>query len=324
MLSPLFIQLFGRDVTDCLSRAGFESTDAIATSGPEAIAEQAGIAVSLARRIVAVAVEMRATSFEPEVEEQEAAPPGISIEESEEIETPAPGEAPVSADAAPLDPDPGQSERTDRHIRRPLRRPQSALLDPDHTPVADESASTSPPASTPEGPASVERTVEPPGEIEAFIDDANLISWMGFASRAGRRAPASVAVSDDILDTSPRTKRGDPPGQPAGDRPEKTEPVGSKTDGAEIVRTRTAKTDTPVKESAKARPGGAPGAKTTSRLESPQDSLWSFGVWREPKDGQQTGNSVKPSLENPRAAKRGRSKPVPAQEPRRRRRHDGH
>jgi hypothetical protein len=57
MLDTLLIQLFGREVTDRLSRAGFDSTEAIARTNAGELADEAGIAPALARRIIAVAAE---------------------------------------------------------------------------------------------------------------------------------------------------------------------------------------------------------------------------------------------------------------------------
>jgi hypothetical protein len=57
MLNALLVQLFGREVIDRLSLAGFDSSEAIAGAGAERLAEEGGIALALARRIVAVAME---------------------------------------------------------------------------------------------------------------------------------------------------------------------------------------------------------------------------------------------------------------------------
>jgi hypothetical protein len=57
MLSALLVQLFGRDVLDRLNRSGFDSNERIADATPEQLADEGGIPLALARRIVAVAAE---------------------------------------------------------------------------------------------------------------------------------------------------------------------------------------------------------------------------------------------------------------------------
>jgi hypothetical protein len=73
MLSALLIQLFGRDVIDRLARTGFDTTEAIARAGVDRLSDEGGIPASLARRIIAVAVETPVAD-EPEPEPAGAPP----------------------------------------------------------------------------------------------------------------------------------------------------------------------------------------------------------------------------------------------------------
>jgi len=57
MLNALLIQLFGREVVEKLAEAGFESCARIAGAGVDRLAEKSGISETLARRIIAVAME---------------------------------------------------------------------------------------------------------------------------------------------------------------------------------------------------------------------------------------------------------------------------
>jgi hypothetical protein len=66
--------------------------------------------------------------------------------------------------------------------------------------------SASEPAGTRSGAAEFDRTLD---DSDPFVDDAALISWMGFNARTGRGRPSSIAVADEILDP-PR-----PPAEPA-------------------------------------------------------------------------------------------------------------
>jgi hypothetical protein len=61
----LLVQLFGRDILDRLSRAGFDGAAAIAGAGPERLAVDSGISASQARRIIAVVQEMLGPSVAP-------------------------------------------------------------------------------------------------------------------------------------------------------------------------------------------------------------------------------------------------------------------
>ena len=192
MLDPLLVQLFGREVTDRLAETGFDSTDSIARVKAELLAEEAGIAPALARRIIAVAVE--------------------------------------SGHATPVEELPSDREepQPERHVRRPFRRPQSPLAAPPSSsgsPESDAAIETRSPAKTEEdlsddgatktpqpdrdsaGPMAAEAgldepTLRPRGA--PHVDDAGLIFSIGNAIRHGRPQGMTIAVADEILDPPPR------------------------------------------------------------------------------------------------------------------------
>ncbi len=128
MLSAVLVQLFGRDVIDRLTLAGFDSADAIASAGSERLAEESGVPVALARRIIAVASEERGHPGPPI--EEEAAPPRAR----DDAVPPAPpaedGDAARPSDAA----------SPERHVRRPFRRPHHAALTSPEPPAGSSAA----------------------------------------------------------------------------------------------------------------------------------------------------------------------------------------
>ena len=139
----LLVQLFGREVLDCLARAGFDDEVAIVRAGVDRLASESGIPLSVAQRIVAVVAETRGS----------APAPGAATEEE-------PADAP----------------------REPRRR----------KPVAGRSAIKK----TATRPAAAARPASPdPGD--PFVDDAALVTWMGFSSKtaSGR---LSFSVADGI------------------------------------------------------------------------------------------------------------------------------
>lgn len=182
----LLIQLFGRDVIDGLLHAGFDTNEAIARAGPERVAEDTGVPLPLARRIVAVAMESQ-------VLDEQAPPPAA----------PAPKKPARSKRPAPGGPEPSSQE----HIRRPLRRP--------HSPLASTAGPGQEATAHAEDDAAEEAREEgpvPPLDGDPFIDDAGLVSWMGFSSRAG--SSRMISVADAILD--PREPHADSVPAPAG------------------------------------------------------------------------------------------------------------
>ncbi len=90
----LLIQLFGREVLDQLREAGFASPLAIARAGPEMLAEQGGIALPLARRIVAVAMETEGIGELSDPQDGVQAPP---VNEAGPAASAQDGDAAVSA-----------------------------------------------------------------------------------------------------------------------------------------------------------------------------------------------------------------------------------
>lgn len=202
MLNALLIQLFGRDVTDRIVEAGFSTTEAIASSGAGAIAHRAGIPLPLARRIVVVAAE---TGPAPGVR----SPAGGRGPAAELLEEPSPGAGPAAAErptttarrqapAPRARQEPEPSTRAERHVRRPFRRPHSALAAASDAPSGGRSAVE--PGKGPEGSDAPERG-------RPFVDDARLVSWMGLASRAGKGPGMPISVSEEILKTEPQGSR---------------------------------------------------------------------------------------------------------------------
>ncbi len=215
MLDPLLVQLFGRDVTDRLALAGYEDTAAVARVSAEELAEDSGIGTALARRIIAVAVEADRAGVRAGAEADDdafqdlATPPAppagpdpapdITGGRAREV---APGRPEEIPDAGPHDtqqarpPDPAVDSPAppapaERHVRRPFRRPQSALASPPEPP----------PPGPPAGDGAIASVVlddRPP-----FIDNAGLISSLGLASRKGPPRGVRIAVAEEILDAAP-------------------------------------------------------------------------------------------------------------------------
>jgi len=186
MLSPLLIQLFGRDVIDHLGRSGFGTTEAIAEAGAERLEREAGLLQGLAQRIVAVAREAR---------------------------PPAPDEAPAPQPAAKRprlrNASAGRSAGRRKIKIEPGRGDSPAAADEAGAVALAGSAAPAPEVEAPEAPYTFLAGDEEPepwrgGEGEAFVDDSRLISWMGLAAKggAGGALPA-FTVADEILDPPP-------------------------------------------------------------------------------------------------------------------------
>jgi hypothetical protein len=96
----LLIQLFGREVMDRLAAAGFDSGRSIARAGAERLAGDGGIALPLARRILAVAIESEMSA------DDEASFEDLGQPAAPEPHGPAPA---VPGPPAPAPPAPGPS-----------------------------------------------------------------------------------------------------------------------------------------------------------------------------------------------------------------------
>jgi hypothetical protein len=267
----LLIQLFGREVMDGLLQCGFDTNDAIAHAGPELLAEEAEIPLPLARRIVAVAMESQALDEQAPPPAPSAGPAALSSAPPASSKKPARGKR-----AAPAA-DPTSSQE---HVRRPLRRPHSPL--------------TASPATKAGGPEEEEIT-EPQDETpdrqldrEPFVDDAGLVSWMGFSSRtSGSRM---ISVADTILDLreqhadeEPAPRAGHPalaaeaiPLEPSG-TPSRLAAPAARPDvpappARPIAPTAPAR---PIAPASAARPLGPAPSPRESRLVG--GSFWSFG-----------------------------------------------
>lgn len=166
MLSALLVQLFGREPIDRLAAAGYATAESITAAGPERLAEEGGIPIALARRIIAVAAE-----------EQGEPDPATDAGEANASGKPAGDEKPAE----------------ERHVRRPFRRPQSDLASRERGPrkqagKAGTKVKQKPP------PAD-----ESPIDANPFVDDVGLVAWMGFAANRGAGPGGGWSVSDAIL-----------------------------------------------------------------------------------------------------------------------------
>jgi hypothetical protein len=185
----LLIQLFGREAIDALSAAGFRDNETIARAGPERLSEAAGIPVALARRIAAVAVEAHEVTAINAREGLVTAEPRLAEDKRGE----------------------SGAEPPERHVRRPLRRPHSRLVDPPTAPAPRRARS----AAKERGRERAARPEPPAADADPFIDEVGLVSWMGFAGKGGGSVPFSVA--DSILETAEETapiSPGPPPIMP--------------------------------------------------------------------------------------------------------------
>jgi hypothetical protein len=180
MLNPLLIQLFGRDVVDRLENAGLATDDAVAQLGPEELSTRADIAPDVARRVAALAVELCASSRPSRARRGGASRPR-------------------------------STKAGARQKRRTSDKPAPA------DPVAPSERAAAP--SGPVDPPADEEGTEIPvvqqsaGEIDAFVDEAGLIAWMGFAGRSGPEGALLSSVADGILE--PASPRAAAPSQPA-------------------------------------------------------------------------------------------------------------
>ncbi len=286
MLDSLLVQLFGREVTDKLAHVGFDDTDSVARVNAERLAEEAGIAPALARRIIAVAVESGHPTPVEEIRSDQEEP------RADREEPPAVREEP----------------RADRHVRRPFCRPQSPLTVPPSSPVgpqgdagiaarppaetrealSDEGATKTPePAPDPGGRMGAEEGLDEPvlRSRGAPYVDAGLIFSIGNAIRSGRPAGMTVAVAEEILD----------PPSPGTEAPEAPSTEGKLNE--------------------------EPAAAKTTLL---QGSLWSFGIWSpETPASKGTADADRSATRKKSAARQGTSGP-PARPVPRRRSGDGH
>jgi hypothetical protein len=268
----LLIQLFGREVVEQLSLAGFDSSDAISRAGAEGLAQQGGIPLPLARRIVAVAAEARISDAEVR---QEAVSPA-----------PAPAAPPAKRTRRSAGgPAGGRSSREREPAQAPAPEPaiDTAIGMATATDDATDSLAADEPPLEPEGRL-------PDGESDPFVDDAGLVSWLGFALAPGVQQSASFPVADAILD----------PARPAIVTQKVAAPASQE---AELPRT----PENPVE----ARPQGA--------------SFWSFGLLPTHAQGDKRPAPEKAST-NRREQDRRQGGPgqLAAHPIYRRRAHDGH
>ncbi len=175
MLNPLLVQLFGREVVDRLEKAGLATDDAVARLGPEELGTRAGLSPDLARRVAALAVEVRGLSAPPSARRG-----GVTRPRSKKPR--ARGTRRKSEPAAPNDP--VASFEKAAAPAGPADRPADQDAD---RPVDEESV---------EAPA-LQHSEQ---EIDAFVDEAGLIAWMGFAARTGPRGSLLSSVADGILE----------------------------------------------------------------------------------------------------------------------------
>jgi len=186
MLNPIFIQLFGRDVIDRLEEAGIESDDAVAGLGAEKLSSQAGIEPEVARRVVALAVELCASS-----RPARARRGGASRSRSRKAG--ARKKRPADETTAPADPI-APSERA----AAPAGLADIASPFDPADPAADDEI--------PEMPA----LQESQGDFDAFVDEAGLIAWMGFASRIGPEGSLRSSVAEGILEPAAHPESDQP------------------------------------------------------------------------------------------------------------------
>lgn len=203
MLNPLLVQLFGRDVVDRLEKAGLATDDAVAELAPEELSTRADIAPDVAGRVAALAVELCASSRPARPRRGGASKPRSTKAGARQRRrtsarrTPAEPVAPSERAAAPSDPV-APSERA---------AAPSGPVDPQ----ADEENTEIP---------VVQQT---PGEIDAFVDEAGLIAWMGFAARSGPDGALLSSVADGIL--GPASPGAEAPSQPATAMPARSSAV---------------------------------------------------------------------------------------------------
>ena len=175
MLNPLLVQLFGREVVDRLEKAGLATDDAVARISPEELGTRAGISPNLAQRVIALAMEVCGSSAPPPAPRGGVTRPRSTKSRARgkqrKSEQPSPSEpvAPFERAAAPAGP-------ADRPADQDADRP------------ADEESVDEP---------ALQHSEQ---EIDAFVDEAGLIAWMGFAARTGPRGSLLSSVADDILE----------------------------------------------------------------------------------------------------------------------------
>jgi hypothetical protein len=219
----LLIQLFGREVMDRLAAAGFDSGRSIARAGAERLAEEGGLALTLARRILAVAIESEmsaddAVSFEdlapPATPEPTAPARPAERASSARVRPRRNARPPGDAPAAAKDNEGGTQapSETAVHVRRPLRRPTSPLATGRPAPVAaagaDPDAAAVPPAGAAR-PAAV--TAEPAAALAEPAAASAEPAVMLAEPAAGAPAPAPGSAEP------PAGAAGESPGAPAAE-----------------------------------------------------------------------------------------------------------
>lgn len=184
MLNPLLIQLFGREVIEKLAAAGFESCASIADAGVERLAEESGITPTLARRIIAVAME------EPREADDlpETAVSAVTVTSPETVATPTTTAAP-KATPAPKAARKRPAAAREQTWRQPARSARTS--------GAAANAGAKAKAAT--GP---KIDIKPP-ESDPFVDEVGLVRWMGLAGMGGGGLDRSITVADEILDSYP-------------------------------------------------------------------------------------------------------------------------
>jgi hypothetical protein len=182
MLNPLLVQLFGREVVDRLEKAGLSTDEAVGRLGPEALCERAAIPPEVARRVIALASELSAPrTARPAKARPRAGRTRAGVQG---------GRPQLPAQADPI----------------ALSGRAAAPADPA---VADEEPPT---RDAPEA-AALQHAQEQ--TIDAFVDEAGLIAWMGLAARAGTEASLIASVAEGILEPPP-SRRPSPAPQHAG------------------------------------------------------------------------------------------------------------
>ena len=325
MLDPLLVQLFGREVTDKVAQAGFDSTDSLARVNAEWLAEEAGIAPALARRIIAVAVESVYTTSVKEVPSDQEGP-RADQHEAPRADRQEPRSVQEESRTDREEPHSVQEEsRTDRHVRRPFRRPLSPL--------------TVPPAA-PAGPGSYGG----PGSASGSGGLAAAGSPSGDAAFATRpRADAREALSDGGATKTPEPIPD--PGGPIGSEGDLDEPIlrprgapyvddagliftignavrSGRSAGMtiavaeEILDPPSPSMEAPEEPSSEGKSNEEPAAPKSTLL---QGSLWSFGIWSPETPAPNRTIDRSATREKPEARQGASAKPVP-----RRRSGDGH
>ena len=179
MLNALLIQLFGREVVEKLAEAGFESCARIADAGVDRLAEKSGITETLARRIIAVAME--------EPQEADEAPEGdVALE------------IPVAAEAAFA---PEATSRPEAGPATKAARKRSGSSGDEPRPQAARKSGPGAGAAAKAKPVPRPKIEIATEDADPFVDDVGLVRWMGLAGMDGGYREMSITVADEILDS---------------------------------------------------------------------------------------------------------------------------